>query len=84
MPSVDILYRLRKQRPDVFDKVEGPAHTFVFTFQLFTTTCPQYTSTAESAEERVRCVTSLDAVLDAALPVQMSSSAFASALEPSD
>ena len=23
MPSVDILFRLRKQRPDVFDKVEG-------------------------------------------------------------
>jgi hypothetical protein len=23
MPSVEILFRLRKQRPDVFDKVEG-------------------------------------------------------------
>jgi hypothetical protein len=23
MPSVDVLFRLRKQRPDVFDKVEG-------------------------------------------------------------
>ena len=25
MPSVDILFRLRRQRPDVFDKVEGNA-----------------------------------------------------------
>ena len=23
MPSVEVLFRLRKQRPDVFDKVEG-------------------------------------------------------------
>lgn len=29
MPSVDILYRLRKQRPDVFDKVEGMLHHYL-------------------------------------------------------
>jgi hypothetical protein len=26
LPSIDVLYRLRKERPDVFDKVEGQSY----------------------------------------------------------
>ena len=56
MPTVEVLYRIRKERPDVFDKLEGPS-TSLFLSQLILVCCPSLRRRRDPS--RNRCVLSI-------------------------